>query len=421
MRFPYAPWNLSKHEYRQSTLAEPYQDLVAALGGDLNISGERINVENSMRVADVFCAVNIICETVGTLPMRVYQSRNGEVFETPTHRAAPMLGQAPNPTMPAHRVWSTVAGHQLLWGNWFLEKLRDENGLVTELWPLHPGCMEVQWNGNLRQKRFIYRPGDGQEIAYDEDRVLHGYGYTMDGLVGLSPIQQTRQQLGIVKARERFEGDLYARKPFLSGVIEHPGTIKSTVKLRESWAAIYGGGDKGVRGKSSRHGVAVLEEGAHFQPLSAPLEDMQFVESQQLSRTTIANIFRLPPSYLGGSIGDSLTYQTVESNQIQFARNAITPICTNIQKFLHFDMGIFPFNSWYPEFGLEGLLRGDTAARGAFYKAMSDVKAITPDEIRSLENMPPLSQAEKDELAPAPVPPAFAANMDGGGDAPGMA
>lgn len=398
-------------EKRQSSLSEPNQDLIMALGGSLNISGERINVESSMQIADVFCAVNIIAETIGTLPLRVYQNRNGEIFETPNHRAAPMLGQAPNPTMPAHRFWATIAGHNLLWGNWFLEKLRDENGLVSELWPLHPGCMTVEWNGNLRQKRFTYRPGDGQEFTYDQDRILHGYGYTMDGLVGLSPIQQTRQQLGLAKARERFEGEVYAQKPFLSGVIEHPGQIRDTVKLRESWKAIYGGGDKGPRGVSGRHSVAVLEEGASFVPLTAPLEDMQFVESQQLSRTTIANIFRLPPSYIGGSVGDSLTYQTVESNQIQFARNAITPVCVNIQKFLHFDMGIFPFNAWYPEFGMEALLRGDTKARGDFYKVLSEVKAIVPNEIRALENMPPLPDG--DSIPEPAVPPQLALNPGG--------
>ena len=38
---------------------------------------------------------------------------------------------------------------------------------------------------------------------------------------------------------------------------------------------------------------------------------------------------------------------------------AIAPVTVNIQKFLHFDRGIFPFSSWYPEFVLEGLLRGD--------------------------------------------------------------
>lgn len=396
-----------RREGRQSSLSEPNQDLAMLLGGEALTSGERIDVNSALRIADVFCAVSIITETVATLPLRVYRRLNGNVIEAPEHRAANMLETAPNPVQPAHRFWATLAGHLLLWGNGFVEKLRDETGLVSELWLLHPANMEIQFNSGLRQKRYVYWDGATKRELSD-DRVLHIFGTSVDGLVGLSPIQQTRQQLGIAKARERFEGEVYAQKPFLSGVIQHPGQIRDTVKLRESWSAIYGGGDRGPRGVSGRHSVAVLEEGASFAPLTAPLEDMQFVEAQKLSRTTIANIFKLPPSYIGGSIGDSLTYQTVESNQIQFARNAITPVTVNIQKFLGFDRGVFPFSSWYPEFVLDALLRGDSAARGAFYKDLADVKAITPNEIRAFENMPPIAGGDESPAKAKPIPPALA-------------
>lgn len=404
MRWPWA------QEQRQSSLSEPNQDLIAALGGAVNLSGERVSAESSLRIADVFAAVSIIAETVGTLPLKVYREIGGNVEEQPNHRAAYMLGTAPNPTMPAHRFWATAVGHLLLWGNCFIEKLRNEEGLVDELWLIHPSTVTIEYNETIRQKRYII--GFNQETL-SEDRVLHIFGYSSDGLSGLSPIQQCAQQLGMVKARERFEADVYARKPFLSGVVEHPKKLTDTVKLRESWAAIYGGGDRGVRGVSGRMGVAVLEEGAKFTPLTAPLADMQFVEQQQMSKRTIASIFKLPPSYLGGSTGDSLTYQTVESNKIQLATMAIAPVTVNLQKFLGFDRGLFPFPSWYPEFPLEAMMRGDSVARADFYSKMFAIvdaegkRALDVNEIRGLENRPPASADEATIAAmqqPAPLP-----------------
>lgn len=395
------PWT---REQRQSSLSEPNQDLVALLGGDAVVSGERVNVTTSLAITDVFCAVTAITETVATLPLKVYRLQNGDPVETPGYRAAGMLGQAPNSIQPAHRFWSTIAGHLLLWGNAYVEKLRDQNGLVSELYIIHPACVRIEYNQALRQKRFVVTDEYGlSETTLTDDRVLHIYGYSVDGICGLSPITQTRQQLGLAKARERFEGEVYGQKPFLSGVINHPGQIKDTVKLRESWRAVYGGGDRGVRGQSGRHSVAVLEEGATFSPLTAPLADMEFVASQQLSKTTIANIFHLPPSYIGGSVGDSLTYQTVEGNRIQFATQAITPVTVNIQKFVGADRGIFPFPSWYPEFSLAALMRGDSQARADFYTKLSAVNAITPNEIRGLENMPPMPGGDS-IAAPAVVP-----------------
>jgi len=395
-------WPFKRESRVASSLSEPNQDLLQALGGQQVIAGERINVQTSLAITDVYSAVTTITETIATLPLKVYRSVDGDPVETPDHRAAGMLGQAPNSIQPAHRFWSTIAGHLLLWGNAFVEKLRDQNGLVSELYLLHPSCVRVEYNQNLRQKRYVVTDEYGlSETTLTDDRVLHIFGFSCDGICGMSPITQARQQLGLAKARERFEGEVYAQKPFLSGVINHPGQIKDTVKLRESWRAVYGGGDRGVRGTSARHSVAVLEEGATFSPLTAPLADMEFVASQQLSKTTIANIFHLPPSYIGGAVGDSLTYQTVEGNRIQFATQAITPLTVNIQKFVGADRGIFPFPSWYPEFALAALMRGDSQSRADYYQKLSAVGAITPNEIRGLENMPPIAGGS--QIAPAPA------------------
>jgi phage portal protein BeeE len=40
--------------------------------------------------------------------------------------------------------------------------------------------------------------------------------------------------------------------------------------------------------------------------IGSAMSDLQFVESQNLTRTDIAVMFKLPPNLLGGSSGDSL-------------------------------------------------------------------------------------------------------------------
>lgn len=417
-----------------SGLAFPSDDLLAALQAGPTMSGESIDTTSAMRMADVFTAVNIIAELVGSLPFKVYRQVGSDTIPADDHRAYRILHDAPNPQQPAMRFWSTVATHLLLWGNAFIEKLRDQDGLVSELWLLHPSWVTVEWNWQTRQKRFVVDPNQAGmltgRVTYDEDRVLHVFGVSNDGLVGLSPIAQCREQLGIAKSRERWEADVYDKKPFIGGWIKHPGQLKDPVKLGQSWTAVYAGQGK------DRHGVPVLEEGAEFNAYAAPLADMQFVENAQLSKTTIANIFKLPPWYLGGSVGNSLTYQTVEGNQAQLARHCLAPLVSCIASFVSFDKGIFPFQSWYGEFVLEGLMRGDSKARTDYYTAMTAINAMLPDEVREKENMPPLSDEQRREIAdekalaaianaatvPAPVPnppaPAVAAAPQMNGKVP---
>ena len=178
-------------------------------------------------------------------------------------------------------------------------------------------------------------------------------------------------------------------------MIQHPTSIKDNgVKLRESWRAIYGSGGQ------SRHGVAVLEEGATFTPMTAPLEDMQFVEASKLSKTEIAVLFKIPPAYLGGSTGDSLTYETVEGNRIQFATQAVAPVANNVAQFVCHDLEIFPFVTWYAEFVLEGLLRGDSVSRADYWNKLNTIVPLDPEYIAARENIP-LSAIKEPEPVPA--------------------
>lgn len=379
-----------------SGFAFPSDDLIDSLTAGGTLAGEKIDASTAMRISDVFTAVNIIAEEVGGLPLKVFRQVGDATIEATDHRAYRMLHDAPNPTQPAFRFWSTLATHLLLWGNAYIEKLRDANGLVSELWLLHPSWVTVEWSWALRQKRFLVTiPNTVESITLSDDRVLHIFGVSTDGLVGLSPIGQCRDTLGVSKARTRFEANVYDKKPFTTGVIEHPGQVRDAVKLRESWQAIFSG-----QGPNP-HGTPVLEEGAHFNQTVMPLADMEFVASAQLSKTDIANIFKLPPWELGGAVGNSLTYQTVEGNKVQYATRAIAPVTTCIAKFVAADSGIFPFSSWFPEFVLEGLMRGDSNARADFYTKMSAVKAITADEIRERENLPPLTPSQQADMVPA--------------------
>jgi hypothetical protein len=63
------------------------------------------------------------------------------------------------------------------------------------------------------------------------------------------------------------------------------------------------------------------------------------------------------------------------------------------------DFGLFPQTVQYAEFVIEGLLRGDMKARAEFYKTMSEINAITPNEIRARENLPALDGGD----TPTPV------------------
>lgn len=381
-----------------SGLANPAGWMQEAFGTSATYAGERVTERKAMGLAAVFSAVEKISEAVGGLPLKVYRKMDDEDrVEARTHRAWRMLHDKPNENTTAHAFWSTVTAQLLLGGNSFLLKERGgELGEVESLWLLEPSSITVEWDG--RQKRFVQQTANERRVFTPED-VLHVIGFSLDGIIGCSRISYCRETLGTAVGRARFEGEFYAQGGKFPGVIEYPGRLgeQGTKNLGAAMAAKHGG-------PGNRHRVPVLEEGATFKATGMSLADMQFVEGAQLSRSDIATMFNLPASYLNASSGDSLTYATTESNQIQFAQMAIAPLTNRIAKAVSTDPEILPWNVMYAEFVLEGLLRADMKTRAEYWASMKATLGLSPEFIASRENIPQ-SALEEPEPVPAPLVP----------------
>jgi HK97 family phage portal protein len=88
---------------------------------------------------------------------------------------------------------------------------------------------------------------------------------------------------------------------------------------------------------------------------------------------------------------DRSTNNNIEHQGIEFVTNTMRPWCVRWEmelnrKLLREDeKGIY-----YTKFNLEGLLRGDSAARAAFYNTAVTLGILTRNEVRELEDRNPL-------------------------------
>jgi HK97 family phage portal protein len=415
-------WN-RREKRSTSGLQYPSDWLNDAIGGPVASAGTRVNVSSALGLAPVWSAVKLISEDVGQLPFKVYKDLgDGQKEEARSHRSWRMLHDRPNSFTTAARFWSTVTVHLLLYGNAFLLKRRDETDTVVELWILKPSEMTVKWWPGLGEKTYVHSPaqvltgGQQDRREYDDDEVLHIMGLSMDGLTGMSVIEQCRNPLGTAIARDEFEGEFYANGAVLSGLVEMQGSIKGDLALqrfKDTFKALY-------LGRGKRHGFPVLEDGATLKQVGSPMKDLEFVAAQNMTATQIAVMFNLPPNKLGGSSGDALTYATVEMNQTAIAIDAIAPMAHTIAQAVSQDPSILPQNIFSAEFVLEAMMRADAETRANFYEKLVGMKAMLPDEVRKRENMPALTAAQKRELnPPTPAPPAPGGlGLVAGADAP---
>lgn len=386
---------------RATTLSNPDASFLANLSGQ-SYSGKTITPEKSLALVPVYSAVSLLAGAIGSLPLVVYRRLDRGRERAENHRTWRLLHDQPNDEIAADEFWEIVGAHLNLWGNAFAWKERDSLGQVGALWPLAPKRVVV---GRVDGKR-VFRL-DGRDTPYGEEDILHIRGLGLDGTVGLSPVQLARNALGAVAAIEEFTGSFWKNGAHPSGVLKHPNKLsdEAAARLAKSWKSKHGG-------PANAGAPAILEEGLDWQTVGMPLEDAQFLETQQFGDLRIAQLFRVPPYLLGAKSGDSLTYTNSEYQGIDFVRWSLRRWLVRIEKSLLRDPSIFLQGSRiYPEFLLDALLRASTLDRYSAHKLAIEAGFLTPNEARESENLNPL--AGGDELkAPAAAPePA-----DDGGD-----
>jgi len=369
----------------QSNLQDPANFLLNAFGYQTS-SNVLVNETTALTLSAVWACIRVLAETHAMLPLNVFTidaGKSREMAETdPLHF---LLHNRPNPLMTSF-VWrETMMMQYCLTGNAYNIIHRDGLGNVIELelvqWPSEMYITKSLFDN---KKYYHYRG-----TTYNEDEILHICGISFDGLKGLSPIQCARENIGLGISLQNFGGSFFKNGARMSGVMEVPGKMddKAYDRLSSSWESKYSGVDN--VGKT-----AILEGGAKYTPISLSNEDAQYLASRVFSIEEIARIFRVPIHMIGNL--DKATNNNIEHLGMEFATYTMTPHIVRWEQEMNGKL-ITPGKraGKYIKFQMNGLLRGDSASRAAFFKELFYAGAMSPNEIREAEEMNHYDGGEK--------------------------
>ena len=380
------------------------------LAGAQSLSGESVTEESALTYSAVYNATTLIAGTVGALPLHLMRkkTRGGTQIadNRPIYR---VLHDQANEYMTAMAFRECMMAHVLLWGNGYAEIVRNELGDVKALWPIPPNRVRVTMEGG----RLVYKIRvDRKDIVLPRERVLHVPGLGFDGFMGYSVVGMARKSIGLGMALETF-GSLYFGQGTHPGtIISHPGKLTDSAhkNLQDSLMTAYSG-----LGQS--HRLLLIEEGMKVEKFGVPPEDSQFLQSRQHQIPEIARWFNLPPHKLKDLTKSS--FSNIESEQISFVTDSILPWLIRLEA--NYNMQLLRPNEagrqkLYFKHVVEGLLRGDSASRAAFYSTMFGIGAMSVNEIREKEDMNPVEGGDEHFVPmnmttleeagkPAPPPP----------------
>lgn len=346
-------------------------------------SGVSVSPESALSLPAVLCAVKRISGSLSSLPLHTYsRSENGKAKAT-NHPLYRTLKDRWCPELSAVNSIELLVLSYLIYGDAFFEIERAQSGQPKNLWYINPLFVTVERQNGAK----VYRVQvDGIDVVLQASDVIHVQGPGLQGMRGLYPIQTARQALGLSLAQESYTSSYYKNGAQPSGVLEHPGKLspEGVKNIRDGWNAIHAGPTNSQR-------VAILESGVKYAGLSFSPEQSESLASRQWSTTQVSQIFGIPP-HLINDLSRS-TYSNIEQQSLEYAIHTLTPLCRKIEAELSWKL--FDDGEFYCEFALEGLLRGDSQSRAAYYQTMFGMGALSPNDIRALENMTPVAGGDE--------------------------
>jgi len=354
-------------------------------GGDievLNQSGTVINPETVFRVNAIFSAVSLISDTISTLPLDSYIRRDGARF---AFRPRPAWVQQPDIDTSKEAFYGSLIVSMLLDGNGFVRVFRDSSGRVVNMTVLNPTKVEIR-KDKVGGVTFIY---EGENKPLNKNEILHIPDVVRPGETrGISRVTALKDNFGLALALESYAARFFGQGASTNGIIEFPGNLTP-----EQAKQLVEGFDARHKGFRKAHKTGVLSGGAKFVQTTVANDQAQFIDSRRMAVEDVARAFNIPPHLLG--LPGTNTYSSVEQNNIAFVTHTLRPIVQKLESAFTSLMVNEPGGSTaFIKFTLDGLLRGDANSRFSAYSVGLQAGYLTINDIRRLEDLPPVDGGE---------------------------
>lgn len=350
--------------------------LLEMLGIEKSFTGKNVTEITALGLPAVWRAMQVSCNVPAALPLHAFREVEGARVPAVGHSAR--LMDDPHPDMTPFELWQTAYFHRRGWGNAYLRKLRNPLGQIVELWPIYPNRVKVGRESEGGRK--VYAIDGGREVLSDNE-ILHLPGLGYDGICGVSPIRAARESIGMGLAAQEYGARLFGSGSLATGVLqtEQRLTQRQADQLAARWK-------EKRTGLESAHGTVVLDKGANFHQLTINPDDAQFLESRRFQVVEVCRWFGIPP-FLMFETEKSTSWGTgLEQQALGWVKFDLGPELIAIEQ--RITKHVLRPTPVYAKYSLEGLLRGDSAARAAFYKSMWEIGAYSTNDILEFEDRP---------------------------------
>jgi HK97 family phage portal protein len=323
------------------------------------------------------------------LPLKLFEDAPGGRKQVSGDDRSLKLLRKPNPYMTMLNFLKFVVVNMALRGNAFALIERNRNGDPIGFVPLDCNTVTIDTDDEL-----IYwiTPKDGDRFPVSPEFMLHFKLFSLDGVVGLSPIEYQAETMGLAKAGQQWSSRFMRKGGFTGGYVIYENflTKAQQAQVMEKFPDVRKG-DVDDIGK-----MAILQGNPKIVPAGLSQRDAQFIESQQFQEEALAGIYGVPLWLANRAGKTSIMGSNLEQQLTGFITFGLKPYIDAVED--EFNDKVYRKLSRFVEFTVEGLLRADSAGRSTYYGSALGGSGgsgwMTINEVREKENLPPLDGDE---------------------------
>ena len=324
------------------------------------LKGDPITRDKALTLPAVSGAVDLICSTIASMPIKLYKRKNDKVEEQAKDSRVQLLNGDTGDTLDAFQLKKAIVEDYLLGKGGYVYIERDRND-VKALKYVEESYITILKDPNPLDKYYTIFCYDTEYYAWDFIKLLRN---TKDGASGVglcaevskaleTAYQTLLYQLGLVKSGGNKKGFLKSQRKLGQEEID---------VLKNAWANLYA---------NNESNVVVLNNGLEFQEASNSSVEMQLNESKKTLQDEINNIFHIDPNDYDKTFKQAI-YPIVKAFETALNRDLL----------LEKEKGKYFF-----EFDVKEIVKASLKERYEAYKIAKEIGLKTINELRKDENL----------------------------------
>lgn len=360
----------------------------ARIGGLFFNSSSGYSSESAMKLSAVYCATNLISNTIASLPIQVIMNKGGRRYVDNENGLTFILNKQPDGVHTHFMFIKQLIESVILKGAGYAYVERDSKLNVKRVLYINPDFVTPMKQTDGRMKYIV----TGFKGAVDQDSMIDLHMHVDEQGYGISLISYAAKVLGLAYDEQDSAEKFFSNGGSLAGILK-PGNPINKEQRREAAEAWR----ESFNNAGTKVPVVILPYGLSYEPISVNPRDAQLLESREFSILEIARFFNIDPSKLYYMTTKVDAANEQEALQNLFYSDCLLPYITALCEELSRKI-LLPSQQHEYEIDMDfsAVMRTDMNSQASYFRSLITNGLCTVNEARAKIGFSPLDGDEYD-------------------------